>query len=961
MGNDVGADTVGFSKNFVYDTLALAGNTYVQLVDLSDNAAGASPEAVYTKNAIVPLGTTLDLNGLHLYAGTAEISGEVVGGSIIIVPPNSAPVNAIPAEQTLAEDTTFVFGADNSNPISISDVDSTSHTLTLSGANGVITLSTIVELAFTEGDGTADSTMTFSGTDISINTALDGLAFTPTANYNGAGSVQIITNDGALLDSDKVSLTVTPVNDPPTIEPIADQVLTEGQVISLAIAAADIDDDMLNYSVNAGQIDQNGLFSFTAWDGNAEHAIIVQVSDGQSMSERSFTLAVANIQPTLSALGIPNAPGGSPYTIHLAASDPGQDTISTWLVNWGDGQSDLVAGSGTEAQHIYSRAGGNFIIEASASDEDGSYAATPLNVTVSNDLLEVKSFAPTASGFKVRFDHPFEAAALDLHNPAGGQPDVQLVGDLSGPVSGSLVFDSDGRGLSFIRTGGILPSDRYRLTLASGQSGFHDTVSALDGNGDGTPGDDWRVRFNVRPPAAGVLSLPDFMRGPGQTVDILPASDPLLPVTFSSAGGLRQLVFTVDHDPDLLVITDARAASGLPAGSVVRFESVANDSGGRRAVITVLLPERARLAAGSLRLVDLVAHVPVSAPYGARQIIDLSVKSIDGRTPRAGSVADDAAVHLVGYLGDTNGDAAYTSLDGAQIKRVVANGPGFAAYPNIDPLIVADINGNGRLSSLDAKRVLQEASYLAGTSRVDRLEIPPIPASVGSPKIAIFEARAIAVDAVANPGELFTVPLGIDRTAGVEAVQVQVAYDASRFELVDVRREAVSGNFGWLIAGQEPGRITVDLSRLDALPEGGGTLLAIDLRVRAGALPGVSAIDLQYARRNDGRAIHGAMPQVAALAPDGRTTVAGQVTAEPARAVPTAGVSSTVAPVIDLAASFSLPSAVNEAMAADSHRKPWLKDYLGNVGQVRQASANAGLKVTVPALAATRPAVRGLS
>lgn len=127
---------------------------------------------------IVPVGTTLDLNGLHLYAGTAEISGEVVGGSIIIVPANSAPVNAIPAEQTLAEDATFVFGADNGNPISISDLDSSSHTVTLGSANGVITLSTIVGLAFTEGDGTTDSTMTFSGTDISINTALNGLALT---------------------------------------------------------------------------------------------------------------------------------------------------------------------------------------------------------------------------------------------------------------------------------------------------------------------------------------------------------------------------------------------------------------------------------------------------------------------------------------------------------------------------------------------------------------------------------------------------------------------------------------------------------------------------------------------------------------------------------------------------------------------------------------------------------------
>lgn len=37
-------------------------------------------------------------------------------------------------------------------------------------------------------------------------------------------------------------------------------------------------------------------------------------------------------------------------------------------------------GSATEASHLYSRAGGSFSIAASATDEDGSYAALPLSV-----------------------------------------------------------------------------------------------------------------------------------------------------------------------------------------------------------------------------------------------------------------------------------------------------------------------------------------------------------------------------------------------------------------------------------------------------------------------------------------------------------------------------------------------------------------------------------------------------
>ena len=64
--------------------------------------------------------------------------------------------------------------------------------------------------------------MVFTGTSAAINTALDGLAFAPNANFSGAASLQIVTDDqgntgsgGALSDSDTINITVTPVNDGP--------------------------------------------------------------------------------------------------------------------------------------------------------------------------------------------------------------------------------------------------------------------------------------------------------------------------------------------------------------------------------------------------------------------------------------------------------------------------------------------------------------------------------------------------------------------------------------------------------------------------------------------------------------------------------------------------------------------------------------------------------------------------
>src|SRR5262249_26784519 len=65
------------------------------------------------------------------------------------------------------------------------------------------------------GDGTADPTMTFTGTIAGVNTALQGMQYIPTNGFSGAATLTILTNDqgntgsgGALTDTDVVNITV---------------------------------------------------------------------------------------------------------------------------------------------------------------------------------------------------------------------------------------------------------------------------------------------------------------------------------------------------------------------------------------------------------------------------------------------------------------------------------------------------------------------------------------------------------------------------------------------------------------------------------------------------------------------------------------------------------------------------------------------------------------------------------
>ena len=140
---------------------------------------------------------------------------------------NDGPANAKPGAQPVDEDAPLTFKAANGNAISVSDADvgAGNLTVTLSVAHGALTLSGSAGLVFSTGDGTADATLTFTGTPAAINAALEGLVYAPAADYNGSDTLTITTSDngntgtgGALQDGhgdEKSTLPPSPTS-PPT-------------------------------------------------------------------------------------------------------------------------------------------------------------------------------------------------------------------------------------------------------------------------------------------------------------------------------------------------------------------------------------------------------------------------------------------------------------------------------------------------------------------------------------------------------------------------------------------------------------------------------------------------------------------------------------------------------------------------------------------------------------------------
>jgi hypothetical protein len=144
---------------------------------------------------------------------------------ITITAVNDAPVNTVPGPQGTNQNTPLTFSSGSGNLVSIADVDAGANTVqvSLSATNGTLTLSGTSGLSFSfsdangtgAGDGTADATMTFRGTIANINTALNGMVFTPTSGFTGAAILTITTNDlgntgtgGPQTDTDTVNIQV---------------------------------------------------------------------------------------------------------------------------------------------------------------------------------------------------------------------------------------------------------------------------------------------------------------------------------------------------------------------------------------------------------------------------------------------------------------------------------------------------------------------------------------------------------------------------------------------------------------------------------------------------------------------------------------------------------------------------------------------------------------------------------
>jgi len=139
---------------------------------------------------------------------------------------------------------------------------------------------------------------TASGINLGGSGANRTLMLTPTANQSGSSTITVTVSDGSLTASRSFTLTVTAVNDPPTVaKPIDDQIFNVGTAVSYTVPSATFADlDSTNLTWTASGL-PNGLTfkaSTRTISGTVDAAgvanVTVSVSDGGASASDSFTI-----------------------------------------------------------------------------------------------------------------------------------------------------------------------------------------------------------------------------------------------------------------------------------------------------------------------------------------------------------------------------------------------------------------------------------------------------------------------------------------------------------------------------------------------------------------------------------------------------------------------------------------------------------------------------------------------
>ncbi|MEO1617451.1 MAG: PKD domain-containing protein [Planctomycetota bacterium] len=333
---------------------------------------------------------------------------------------------------------TSIFVADGPPPVrtlagAVTSVENAAYQLDLQASGPLAGRSDVVWLV-NWGDGTSS---TFEGATGSLDHvyADDGLYRISATQEYSDGFVVAVEN----------ALAVEVANVAPTVHFSGPTTTQEGAAYMLGgFAASDPGEDTIaEWVVDWGDGQASTFFTRPetarhVYQDNGVYTVrvVVRDEDGLHASASSIDVAVANVEPTVTVTeSASQVAEGSLYQLLLDEFDPGNDQVSEWIIDWGDGSplQSIVPGAvslaspfstatrQTSVSHIYGDGVNSYPVTVTAIDEDGSY-----QVRTDVDVVEAPPKGEILDGnlgARVRETEPFRFE-LKATDPGSGAEDV---------------------------------------------------------------------------------------------------------------------------------------------------------------------------------------------------------------------------------------------------------------------------------------------------------------------------------------------------------------------------------------------------------------------------------------------------------------------------------------------------------------------------------------------------------
>ncbi|HGF5083475.1 TPA: tandem-95 repeat protein, partial [Vibrio parahaemolyticus] len=550
---------ISFTFDIIDDEdLVVSGSANLDILPIND-APNAENDVITTEEdtavTIDVLVNDSDVEGDALSIQSASVPSEqgsvdIVDGKLVFTPAENfngeATITYIVTDGDLTDEAkvTVTVTPVNDSPVAVDDTTSIQE-------DTAVTIDVLTNDTDVDGDKLSIESASVPKEQGMVEVVDGKLVFTPAENFNGDAEITYTVTDGELTDEAKVTVTVNPVNDAPTIKVDAVESITENAVstdtvvATLTVRDTDTPEDRLTVSL---ENNSNGYFVLVGNEVKLTQAGVDAVNNDElNLKELTISASVSDgVNPTANGSDslIVNRVNDAPTVENAIADQELSEDFATYTIDLNDAFKDSdsalnfsVSGNSNVLVSIENGIAtisptadwnGSETLTFTATDPSGESISQTVNFTVAPvaDIVADKATVveDTSTVIKVLGNDTFEddgkVVSLDTNNgPANGTVSVNPDGSVTytpndnyhGTDSFTYIVTSGGVSESTTVTVNVTPVNDAPVAkddIATTQEDTAVTIDVLPNDTD-VDGDKLSIQSASVPEAQGKVEIVD--------------------------------------------------------------------------------------------------------------------------------------------------------------------------------------------------------------------------------------------------------------------------------------------------------------------------------------------------------------------------------------------------------------------------------------------------------------------